>query len=71
VIHRLKSIIIIYYYYFLDAFLPLSRLTIPNPCWNFKFEGRSIIFEKASFGRSLVLKEGTSNGILEVFAFVK
>jgi hypothetical protein len=60
-----------YYYYLLllffsDCSLPLSRLTIPNPHGKFKLEGRKIIFE-GDYTRSLILKEGISDGILEVF----
>jgi hypothetical protein len=51
--------------FFLGCFLPLSKLTIPNPHGRFKLEGRNIIFE--GFKGSLILKEGISDGILEVF----
>jgi hypothetical protein len=69
VIHRLKSIIIIFcYYFFSDGSLPLSRLAIPNPHKKFKLEGRNIIFEWGYPNvMSLILKEGISDGILEVF----
>jgi hypothetical protein len=70
VIYRLKSIIIIYCYYFSDGYLPLSKLTIPNPHGKFKLEGRKIIFQGDSYERSVVLKEGISDGILEVFVFI-
>jgi hypothetical protein len=71
IVHRLRSIIIIcYFFFFLDVSLPLSELIFPNPHENFKFEGRNIIFEKKDYLRSLVLKKGISNGILEVFAFL-
>jgi hypothetical protein len=53
--------------FFSDKSLPLSRLIIPNPHGKFKLEGRNVIFE-GHFGRSLVLKEGIPDGILEVFA---
>jgi hypothetical protein len=68
VIHRLKSIIIvvILLLFFLDGSLPLSKLTIPNPHGEFKLEGRNIIFENG-YLRSLILKEGLLDGILEVF----
>jgi hypothetical protein len=55
---------------FLDNFLPLSRLIIPNPYRGFKLEGRNIIFKGYGFikdKRSIILKEGISDGILEVF----
>jgi hypothetical protein len=44
---------------------PLSRLIIPNPHEMFKLEGRNAIFE--GYKRSLILKKGISEGILEVF----
>jgi hypothetical protein len=44
---------------------PLVDLMIPNPHGKFKQEGRNIIFE--NYTRSLILKEGISDGILEVF----
>jgi hypothetical protein len=69
VVYRLKSIIIIILLllFFSDGSLPLSKLTIPNPHGKFKLEGRKIIFEDATISRSLILKEGISDGILEVF----
>jgi hypothetical protein len=71
VIYRLKSIIIIILLisFFLDGSLPLSRLTIPNPHGEFELEGRNIVFQGDGYEdrRSLILKEGISNGILEVF----
>jgi hypothetical protein len=73
VIYRLKSIIIILLlFFFSDGSLPLSRLIIPNPNphGKFKLEGRNIIFQIDGYSedeRSLILKEGISNGILEVF----
>jgi hypothetical protein len=61
--------------FFSDYSIPVSRLTIPNPHEMFKLEGRNIIFEIESNDlideRSLILKEGISNGILEVFMFLK
>jgi hypothetical protein len=69
VIYRLKSInIIILLLSFSDYSLPLFRLTTPNPHGKFKLEGRNIIFEYSyPNARSLILKEGISDGILEVF----
>jgi hypothetical protein len=53
---------------FSDYFLPLSRLIIHNPHGKFKLEGQKIIFEGGyNNQRSLILKEGISDGILEVF----
>jgi hypothetical protein len=67
VIYRLKSIInIILLLFFSDCSLPLSKLTIPNPHGKFRLEGRKIIFE-GGYTRSLIFKEGISDGILEVF----
>jgi hypothetical protein len=51
--------------FFSNGSLPLSRLTIPNPHRKFKLEGQKIIFEGDK--RSLIIKEGISDGILEVF----
>jgi hypothetical protein len=72
IIHRLRSKY--YYYYllllfFLDCSLPLSRLIIPNPHKKFKLEGRNVIFE-GGYDRSVILKEGISDGILEVFVLM-
>jgi hypothetical protein len=53
--------------FFSDCSLPSSRLIIPNPHRKFKLEGRNIIFE--NYTRSLILKEGILDGILEVFVF--
>jgi hypothetical protein len=54
--------------FFSDGSLPLSKLTIPNPHGKFKLEGRKIIFQGNLIDtRSLILKEGISDGILEVF----
>jgi hypothetical protein len=51
-----------------DGSLPLSKLTIPNPYEEFNLEGRNIIFESDWRNpRSLILKKGISDGILEVF----
>jgi hypothetical protein len=73
VIYRLKGIIIIILllFFFLDSSLPLSKLTIPNPHGKFELEGRNIIFQGDCYEdtRSLILKEGISDGILEVFVF--
>jgi hypothetical protein len=59
-----------YYYllllFFSDCSLQLSRLIIPNSHGMFKLEGRNVIFEYPHI-RSLILKEGISDGILEVF----
>jgi hypothetical protein len=52
--------------FFSDCSLPLFRLVIPNPHGLFKLEGRSVTFEGGN-GRSLILKEGISDGNLEVF----
>jgi hypothetical protein len=54
--------------FFSDYSIPLFRLTIPNPYGKFKLEGRNIIFEcDGDDGRSLILKEGISCGILKMF----
>jgi hypothetical protein len=55
----------------LDTSLPLSRLIIPNPYGKFKLEGRNVIFEGGGYERSVILKDGILNRILEVFAFLK
>jgi hypothetical protein len=54
-------------FFFSDTSLPLSKLTIPNPHGKFKLEGRKIIFECDYNERSVILKEGISDGILEMF----
>jgi hypothetical protein len=58
---------------FSDYLLPLSRFIIPNPHGKFKLEGQNVIFEceGIEYVRSFILKEKTSNGILEVFIFLK
>jgi hypothetical protein len=53
--------------FFSDYFLPLSRSIIPNPHRKFKLEGRNVIFEGGNNITSLILKEGISDKILEVF----
>jgi hypothetical protein len=54
--------------FFSDYSLPLSRLTIPNPYGKFKLEGKNITFVYCyPNATSLILKEGISDGILEVF----
>jgi hypothetical protein len=58
--------------FFSDCSLPLSRLLIPNPYGKFKLEGRNVIFEcQKSNVRSLILKEGISDGVLEMFVLYK
>jgi hypothetical protein len=53
---------------FSDCSLPLSRLIIQNLHERFRLEGRNIIFEgDGDNSRSVILKEGISDGILEVF----
>jgi hypothetical protein len=50
--------------------LPLSKLIIPNPHGRFRLEKQSIIFEGYNLlinARSVILKEGISNGILKMF----
>jgi hypothetical protein len=44
----------------------LINLVVPNP-HEFKLEGQNITFERG-YKNSFILKEGISNGILEVFA---
>jgi hypothetical protein len=70
VIHRLKSLLLFIVNIFSDCSLPLSRLIIPNPHGKFKLEGRNVIFEGGYYPRSLILKEGISNEILEVFVLL-
>jgi hypothetical protein len=50
---------------FSDGSLPLSRLIIPNPYMQLKLEGRNVVIYYNTM--SLILKEGISDGILEVF----
>jgi hypothetical protein len=52
--------------FFSDGSLPLSRLIIPNPHGKLKLRGGTVTF-KDHKERSLILKEGISDGILEVF----
>jgi hypothetical protein len=54
--------------FFSDYSLPISRLIIPNPHEMFLLVERIIVF-KGGYARSLILKEGISDGILEVFVF--
>jgi hypothetical protein len=51
--------------FFSDTSVPL----FPNPHGEFELEGRSLIFESDDEDntRSLILKEGISDGILEMF----
>jgi hypothetical protein len=56
--------------FFSDSSLPLSKLIFPNPHGKFKLEGRKIIYEGDDYPedlRSVILKEGISDEILEVF----
>jgi hypothetical protein len=54
-----------------DTTTPLANLIWPNPHGRFKLEGRNIIFEGNFNGiRSVILKEGILDGILEVFVLV-
>jgi hypothetical protein len=75
VIYRLKCVIDCNcYYFFSDYSLPLSRLIIPNPHGKFKLIGRNIIFQGSNSNnsqstRSLILKEGILDQILEVFVW--
>jgi hypothetical protein len=46
--------------------IELVNFIIPNPHGKFKLEGRNVIFEGENL-RSLIFKEGISDGILEVF----
>jgi hypothetical protein len=55
---------------FLDGFLPLSRLIIPNPHGMFKLEKRNMIFQgggSLNNIRSLILKEKIVDKVFEVF----
>jgi hypothetical protein len=57
--------------FFSDRSLSLFRLIIPNVYGRFKLEGRNIILKGDDYNsRSLILKEGISEGILEVFVFL-
>jgi hypothetical protein len=56
--------------FFSDYSLLLSKLIIPNPHGNFTLEERNFEFEgDEGYPRSVILKEGISDGILEVFVF--
>jgi hypothetical protein len=48
----------------------VSKLIIPNLYKKFKLKKRNIIFENY-IQRPIILKEGISNGILEVFEFLE
>jgi hypothetical protein len=61
-----------YLFYFFPSGMMTSLvdLMVPNRHGKFKLEGRNIKFQSGGFPndkRSLILKEGISNGILEVF----
>jgi hypothetical protein len=46
----------------------LSRLIVPNIKGDFTFDGRNVVFNcNLKNPRSLVLKEGITDGVLEVF----
>jgi hypothetical protein len=56
-------------FYFLDMTIPLLHFLHPNPHDNYKLEGRKAIFDSDNKRevRSLILKEGTKDLIIEVF----
>jgi hypothetical protein len=57
------------YIFVLDTTLPFSNFLLPNPYGKYKLEGRKAIFntEGSYDPRSLVMKEGIKNGMMEVF----
>jgi hypothetical protein len=58
--------------FLLDTSSPLSSLLLPNPYGSFALEGRKATFSgegRYDDIRSLVLREGMSDGIMEVFVF--
>jgi hypothetical protein len=50
----------------------LSHFLIPNEYGNYKLEGKKATFDSDNKGatRSLILKEGISDRVLEVFVFL-
>jgi hypothetical protein len=50
----------------------LSHFLLPNKYGNYKLEGRKATFNSDKNGetRSLIFKEGISDGVLEVFVFL-
>jgi hypothetical protein len=57
------------YIFVLDVTLFFSHLLLPNPYGNYKLEERKAIFntEGSYYSRSLIMKEGIKNGMMEVF----
>jgi hypothetical protein len=62
-------ILFFYLLFFLDTSSSLSTLLLPNPYGSFALEGRKATFSGGGCGheRSLVMREGVSDGIMEVF----
>jgi hypothetical protein len=58
-----------YFYFFSDTTIPLLHFLHPNPHDNYKLEGKKAIFhsDNKTDVRSLILKEGTKELIIEVF----
>jgi hypothetical protein len=57
------------YIFVLDTTLPFSNFLLPNPYGNYKLEERKAIFNSEGRYniRSLIMKEGIKNGMMEVF----
>jgi hypothetical protein len=54
------------YIFVLDVTLFFSHLLLYNPYGNYRLEGRKAIFGGGDT-RSLIMKEGIKNGLMEVF----
>jgi hypothetical protein len=57
------------YFILLDTTIPLSNFLTPNRNNNYKLEGRKAMFDSDNKheARSLIMKEGIKDGIIEVF----
>jgi hypothetical protein len=62
----------IFNFFILDTTIPFSHFLLPNKYGSYKLKGRKAIFDSDNKGnlRSLILKEGISNRLLEVFVFL-
>jgi hypothetical protein len=59
-------------FFFLDTTIPFSHFLLPNEYGSYKLEGRKAIFngDNKAYLKSLILKEGISDAVLEVFVFL-
>jgi hypothetical protein len=72
---EIKKFFLLFYFYFyfiffiLDTSIPFSHFLVENPYDNYKLNERKAMFNSDNKyeDRSLIMKEGTKDGIIEVF----